>query len=253
MIISDKHRYLFVELPRTATTAIAKELRENYEGHSILYKHATYEDFLRIATDEQKKYFTFSCIRNPLDDVVSIYLKYRHNHRNSFTNPNNLKRRDPFLRFFDRIKLKFTNKGGVEFSEFFLKYYHIPYNRWSELSHDTFNYIISFENLQDDFRKVLEIIGLPQVRPLPATNKTTGNKKEYLSYYTPETVNRAKRIFGPYMKKWGYSFPEGWGDLEVSWRNQLAFRFFNMFRKAYWRWRANWRWRTGRVGRLTSE
>ena len=103
MIISDKHRYLFVELPRTATTAIAKELRENYEGHSILYKHATYEDFLRIATDEQKKYFTFSCIRNPLDDVVSIYLKYRHNHGNSFTNPNNLKRRDPFLRFFDRI------------------------------------------------------------------------------------------------------------------------------------------------------
>ena len=251
MIISDKHRYLFVELPRTATTAIAKELRENYDGHSILYKHATYEDFLRIATDEQKKYFTFSCIRNPLDDVVSIYLKYRHNHRDAFTRPSNLKRRDPLLKFIDAIKLKSTNKEGIEFSEFFLKYYHIPYSRWSELSHDKFDFIISFENLQDDFGKSLELIGLTQKRPLPTTNKTTGDKKHYLSYYTPETINRAKRIFGPYMKKWGYSFPEIWGDSEVSWSNQLAFRFFNVFRKVYWRWRSHWRWRTGRVGPLT--
>ena len=67
MIISHKYKYLFVELPLTASTAVSKELRENYDGESILYKHATYHEFLKIASPEEKKYFVFSGMCNPLD------------------------------------------------------------------------------------------------------------------------------------------------------------------------------------------
>ncbi|MBA3404443.1 MAG: hypothetical protein H0U13_07160, partial [Gemmatimonadaceae bacterium] len=69
MIISDRHRYLFVELPRTGSTAIHRELCAMYDGEPILQKHATYGDFLKIATDDQRRYFVFSTVRNPLDDV----------------------------------------------------------------------------------------------------------------------------------------------------------------------------------------
>ena len=75
MIISHQHKYLFVELPRTGTTAVSRELRLMYAGTRILRKHSSYQEFLRKASDEEKKYFVFTCIRNPLDDAVSHYFK----------------------------------------------------------------------------------------------------------------------------------------------------------------------------------
>ena len=93
MIISHTHRYLFVELPRTGSTAISRELVQNYEGAHILWKHATYQDFLKVAKPEEKEYFVFSGIRNPLDDAVSRYFKIMTDHRERFTDPEKLKRR----------------------------------------------------------------------------------------------------------------------------------------------------------------
>lgn len=52
MVISHKYEYLFVELPRTGTTAIHNELLEKYDGQGILSKHANYRDFLKIASEE---------------------------------------------------------------------------------------------------------------------------------------------------------------------------------------------------------
>ena len=57
MVISDKYKYVFVELPRTGTTAISKELVENYDGKTILWKHAPLNKFLEQATPEQQAYF----------------------------------------------------------------------------------------------------------------------------------------------------------------------------------------------------
>jgi hypothetical protein len=73
MVISHTYKYLFVELPHTASTAIHQELCENYEGIPIIRKHAPYHEFIRIATAEEKVYFVLSGIRNPLDEAVSIY------------------------------------------------------------------------------------------------------------------------------------------------------------------------------------
>ena len=44
MVLSHKQEYLFVELPRTGSTTISKELCTHYAGEKILSKHATYED-----------------------------------------------------------------------------------------------------------------------------------------------------------------------------------------------------------------
>ena len=54
MIISHKYKYVFVGLPLAASTAISKELCEQYDGKAILAKHSIYQDFLKIATEEEK-------------------------------------------------------------------------------------------------------------------------------------------------------------------------------------------------------
>jgi hypothetical protein len=73
------------------------------------------------------------------------------------------------------------------------------------------------------------------VRPLPSRNSTSGRSRDFSSYYTPAAIRRAKRVFGPFMKEWGYEFPAEWGTADaIPWWNQLEFNFFNKFRDVYW-------------------
>ena len=240
MIISHKYKYLFVELPLTASTAVSKELRENYDGESILYKHATYHEFLKIASPEEKQYFVFSGMRNPLDQAVSHYFKFLTDYKDQFSDNQKFQRRGIHKLAYDfshMNRYRFIQDSEADFSTFFLKFYKAPYNNWSSLAHDKFDFILRFENLAGDFAKLLEVMRIEPKRPLPSKNRTAAREQDFLSYYdTPELINRAKWVFGPYMKKWGYAFPEAWGDSSISPLQQLEFQFLDIFRNLYWRY-----------------
>lgn len=235
MIISHQHKYLFVELPRTASTAISKELRQLYHGEPILRKHATYNDFLKQASPDERGYFVFSGMRNPLDHAVSLYFKYKTDHKHKFTDQEKIARRRGIVNRVAMMKYHFVTQHEADFPTYFRRFYKIPYNDWSNLAHRKFDYVIRYEHLQDDFATVLRLIGIEQQRPLPVVNKTGGKSRDFTTYYTPSTIARAKRVFGPYMKQWGYEFPPEWGVTSVPWWNQLEFEVFNLFRSVYWR------------------
>ena len=243
MIISRKHKYLFVELPHTASTAISKELRDNYDGERILRKHSFYQEYQKIAMKGNETDFVFSCIRNPMDDVLSIYFKYKTDHYGSFQNGSfkNREKREELARQGLLItkrslgKHNFVQKYGNEFPGYFKKFYKFPYDNWSSLDHKNFDYIIRFENLQQDFQRVLELIGLEQKRPLSIINPTR-EKKHYLTYYTPEIYQHAKYVFSPFMKRWNYPFPADWGDNSVPLISEILFRFFGIIRIIYWKY-----------------
>ena len=78
MVIDHKHKFIFIELPLTATSAISKEIREMYGCQPFLNKHATYRQFLKAASKDEKKYTTIGSMRIPLDQTVSMYFKYKN-------------------------------------------------------------------------------------------------------------------------------------------------------------------------------
>jgi len=237
MIISQRYKYLFVELPQTGTTAISRELRQNYEGKSILHKHATYDLFLQTATPEEKKYFVFSSIRNPLDNTVSYYFKIRNDHNGSVSR---LRRSKLFTRLFysDRIRRQiYIEQTDADFGAYFLKFYHRPYDNWSTISHAKSDFVIRFETIAEDFLQVLALIGIEPKRPLPVVNKTAERGESFLSYYDRPAVRaRAMRVFGPYMEKWGYAFPAEWGSYQTTPAAKLELGFYNSFRKVFWKY-----------------
>jgi hypothetical protein len=235
MIISHRYKYVFIQLPFTGSTAISKELCENYNGSRILSKHSTYFDFLKIANPEERRYFIFSCIRNPLDSVVSSYFKYKTDHKQRFTDPIKLKKKRGIVGYLDNRIFHYLKKTDSDFSTYFLKFYKVPYNSWASLSHEKSTFIIRFENLQEDFAKAIQLIGVEQKRPLPLINRTGMKERDFLSYYNPKAIKRAKRVFGPFMKRWGYEFPRQWGDILVPWWNQAEYEFFDIFRNFYWK------------------
>ncbi len=205
MIISHKYKYIFVELPRTGTTAISKKLVNDFAGESILIKHASLKNFKKIYKDQYKDYFVFSCIRNPLDRTVSLYEKlmketlYGENYKskNIFSLKN--------IYYSGRLKFLKSNKS---FEEYFLKFYKLPYDDWSSLDHLKMNYIIRFEHLQADFEKVLNQLNISvEESHIPIVNKTK-DKKQYLEYFNSHKIKkRACFVFGSFCEKFDYELP----------------------------------------------
>lgn len=209
MIISHKYKYLFIQLDQTASTAIAKELVENYGGKPILWKHARYCDFIKKARAE-KKYFKFSGVRNPLDVVVSIYLQRKFDHAKRFS-----KGKVGFggVTKLDMEMYQFIKRTNADFPSFFKKFYSKKiYNEWKTKDFQKLDYIYHFENVPKEFSVILDKLGIKQERPLPVFNASIKEGKHFESYYTQEIQALAKIIFGKYMKKWGYEFPKGWKE-----------------------------------------
>ncbi|MBE9125331.1 MULTISPECIES: sulfotransferase family 2 domain-containing protein [unclassified Coleofasciculus] len=237
MIISHKHRYLFIQLPRSGSTSIGRELCEQYDGQKILSKHSPYHEFLKIANSEEKKYFVFSCIRNPLDVVVSQYVQMKDDNWGVYTNPKNWKSNGGWISKYQLSQFNFINNKNADFPAFFKKYYKFTYDNWSCLAHKKYDFVIRFEYIQNDFDQALKLIGIEQKRPLPNVNKTKSKDKNCsFSFYTPDIQNHAREVFSPFMKKWGYEFPVEWGNNSFSWFRQLEYDFFSIPRKFYWRY-----------------
>jgi hypothetical protein len=235
MIVSHKHRYVYVEVPRTGSSAVSMELREMYDGQSFLFKHATYRDFLRNATPDEKTYFAFSGIRNPLDVAVTRYTHLLEDTRGHFSEPEQIAMRRSVAGRLERRLYRWVQDTRPDFEAFLRRVYLLPFDTWTSLDHKRLDAIIRFESLAEDFEAVLRRVGMEPVRPLPVVNVTPGRERDYLSYYTPRAAGLAVKIFGPYMQEWSYAFPESWGPVRVPVRSKLLYRFARVFRTIYWR------------------
>lgn len=239
MVIDHRYKFVFVELPLTATSAISKEIREQYGCESYLNKHATYDDYLRKATPEMRKYITIGSVRNPLDQTVSMYFKYKNDLDQRFSTGR--KRPGKWLRKSlaksrDSVRYQYIIDNKASFEQYFMKFFKWPYSNWSIVHHKEMDHIIRFEHLVEDYRKVFTAVGVPITRDLPQANKTPEKKADFWSYYESDAAKRrAKFVFGPFMRYWGYEFPASWNHVKEPAHAQLLFTLLNIPRKLYWR------------------
>lgn len=234
MVISHRYRYLFVEVPRTGSTSISSELRENYDGHEILRKHATYRDFLRVASGGERDYFTFSAVRNPLDVAVTRYVRLKHDVQQVYHDPRKVAYRNSLASRLERRIHAWVQRTDADFASFLRRWYLIPYDTWTTLDHKRMNAVLRFESLSEDFGAALRQMGIPPVRDLPVRNVTPGRDRDWEAYFTPDAIRRAVWVFGPYMEKWGYSFPSSWGTVRVPRSSRLLYRAAHALRSIYW-------------------
>ena len=234
MIISHRHRYVFVEVPRTGSTAISAELREHYDGHAILRKHATYRDFLRVASEAERSYFAFSAVRNPLDVAVTRYIRLKDDKQELYRDPKKVAQRNSLASRLERRIHAWVQRTDADFASFLKRWYLIPYDTWTTLDDAKMSTIIRFENLPADFDATLRKIGIQPIRPLPVLNATPGKDQAWEAHYSPEAFRRAVWIFGPYMKRWDYRFPASWGTVRVPWWSRVLYRIAHGVRRLYW-------------------
>jgi|GEM_PF-285679 len=213
MIISHKHKYLFIAVPRTGSTTISEELCEMYEGESILDYHSNYFEFARQCSEEESSYFVFCGVRNPLDDAVSLYMKFMTDHDKGYSEEKWRLDKGGYMskrRVEIHKHLKNVDRPFAVFLRKFYDFRNFPYTSNADINVGFCNAIIRVESLEKDFDAVLGKIGVEKKRPLPMKNPTR-TKENFLNYYADnQTRNMAVRIFGPAMEEWGYSFPDLW-------------------------------------------
>jgi|TARA_R110000737_G_scaffold306646_1_gene314367 hypothetical protein len=208
LIINHKYKFCFFQIPRTGSTAIANELLEFYESEQILHKHSNYDQFLSNATNQEREYFKFAGIRNPLDSIVSQFLKMKNDYDRKFARGifgSGKPISDGAL-----AKYHFIQSTNASFEDFFKKFvtpeFFKPHQE-TTISH--MDFIIRFDKLQDDFTKLTTLLDIPTIK-IPVINATKHKDQEYQNYYTGELIPIAIDILSPVMDKYNFSFPEEW-------------------------------------------
>ena len=231
MIISHKYKFLFIGLPFSASSAITKELHAKYEGEPYLRKHSLYHEFIKVATPQEKDYFVLAVLRNPMEIAVTVYEKMKANAKGNFTNSDLFKENGGHITKNHRIRFNYIKDNNATFQEYFLKFHSKPYDNYSSMTIDNCDFVIRHENIAEDYLLALNKVGVESPFLLPVANKTVGKKNDLSEYYTEEIRKKAIYVFGPFLVKYNYSFPENWGNINIPLSSTIKFKIMSVLRK----------------------
>ena len=213
-MIEDQHKFIFVRNPKTASTSIHTSLDEsNIQFNLIRLKEAAgkaWDDTLKVnhpdcfqykrfLPKKYKQYFKFSFVRNPWDRIYSIYIESKNF----------------YFKFYEKESItfeKFLNSisnHSQQYLDFTNQLINLPTTKPFHKFGNQYkftkgcDFIGKFENLQKDFNKICDKIGIPKQK-LPHKNKT--KHKHYTEYYDEETKQIVAEKYRKDIEYFGYEF-----------------------------------------------
>lgn len=205
MIISHKHKFIFIAVPKTGTTSIEAKLNpfnevlelssKAMDRGSLNIKHITLENLKAHTNKNLDSYFSFSFCRNPWDRHLSIYKFYKKS----------IKKWEKNIppQWFEHYQ-RYTNLvGGFQSFNDFVK----SRPRWVELQTHWLSKNIDFigrmENIQSDFNIICDKIGIDRLK-LDHLNKS--NEKDYREVYNEESIDIVAKAYKKDIDYLGYKF-----------------------------------------------
>ena len=206
-MISHQYRCIFVHLRRTGGNSIEhalggiklfdrhgqptkdwddalhrgkQEFKRDERGHRM---HSTASQIKQLHPEEFGQYFKFTVVRNPWDQVVSLYRRHLIQEHRRMTLAQWLK---------SDLFRKHVGKGTVPRLSL--------YNKKGRCMVD---FVARFESLQRDFDQICDRISIPRIE-LPKHN--VSSRGYYASYYDPESVALIADLYAEDIVEFGYQF-----------------------------------------------
>lgn len=176
MLVCNKHRIVFLAIPKTGTRTIYDVLKTHFDG--VLYK-----EHLSTMPAKYKKYKSFTIVRNPYDRAVSqwwstckrgndkrkfIEAMSKHGWDNTLTNFLRLAKRDSIIRGKRVLTPQY------------------------EYLNNRVDHLLRFENLKEDFYNlpsITEDIELPEI------NTTKHVRDSWQDIVTPEDIKLVNELY----------------------------------------------------------
>ncbi len=212
MIISHKHKFIFIHIPKCAGTSITYALapylgEEDFvfgctpEGEKLnkeglrsggLWKHSTAMEVREmLGRRAWNSYYKFAFVRNPWDLLVSTYHWW-------LTTP-----------WDDEKGTGKKIRALQDYEDYLLSSYRRTKNCLDLISDQDGNLLVDFvgkqEQIHRDFDNVCGKIGIPNIE-LPFENRSSHQK--YTTYYNPLTMELMGQWFQRDISTFGYSFDE---------------------------------------------
>ncbi|WP_428398091.1 sulfotransferase family 2 domain-containing protein [Marinobacter salarius] len=239
-IICREHRLLFLMAPRTGCTAVGSVLMEELGGEwlpaedildkkgqfLVQKKHSTLNQLLKhkiISQQERSGLTTFTAVRNPFDSLVSLYFKMHRGYQGELSDPNSWVHKVPgyaddlriireltfdqwLNRFYPDLPFYLKNKTANAIR----RSGKLVLGRQSHVE-DAFvhgvDFVMKFENLQQDFSHVLKMAGIRNPPVIPMINTTDArSEKDYRALYTPKTRRKVEVYKEGVLREFEYEF-----------------------------------------------
>lgn len=192
MPISDKHKVIFVHIPKTGGKSISSLLGISSSNSKNLYldglTHLT-ADMIeqRIDTDE---YYWMAFVRDPYTKILSEY-RWRMSNRHSAVFNEPTKEHIPFDRYMETLLSRWNNMESVEWRQ---RAHVMP--QWMFLN-DKVN-VFRYEQFDDECDKIKRMfdIGIKT----PYINKGYGLPK-----HTPQTIEIVNELYAEDFRRFGYN------------------------------------------------
>jgi Sulfotransferase family len=181
----------FVAIPKNASTSIGCWLHDNFLRQITYPKVGGIHASLPMI--ENATPITCAVVRNPWSRVVSAWAYEKKNPLKRFHQRGPLK---PELPSFDDFVRNLNKYSLIERAWFT---WATPQKEWIP---NGVTYLLRFETLEEDFKKIQNLFGCSA--PLKLVN--TSDHEDYRTYYTPETQAIVADIFKDDIELFGYEF-----------------------------------------------
>lgn len=186
------HRCIFIHVPKTAGTSIARAL------FATESRHVPYFEYERANPRKFLTYFKFAFVRNPWDRLVSIYFFLQRGGMNETDRVWAEKNIVPFARFSDFVREWLTPESAMTFPHLRPQCFYVA-DRDSRLMVD---FVGRYERLNEDFAHVASRLRSEAV--LSISNK--GEHEHYTAYYDNETREIVGNVYERDIDTFGYVF-----------------------------------------------
>lgn len=184
-----KRDFVFIHINKTGGTSISKAIGMPKKQH-----YTAKETIEIIGSERWDRAFKFTIVRNPWDKVWSHY-NYR-------VRINETGLRDAGLAFNDWVAKTYGEPKDKRFYDQPKMF--APQVDWllDQAGNNEIDFVGRFENLNEDFRKIAEIIGVNS--ELPHLNKST--REKYQQHYSDQSKEIIRVWFAKDIEAFGYSF-----------------------------------------------
>ncbi len=196
----DRMRCIFIHIPKTAGSTIARAIFSNLAaGHDTI-------DLYRILFNKQEydSYFKFTVVRNPWERLLSAYRYLSKGGGNANDQQWAAKHIQPYKSFKDFLCSSHFEETALKWVHFQPQYKFLcPFD--SEIPQVDF--IARHENIDDDFKTILQNLNLNENIKLPTYNVSNKHKSsDYRNLYDKKMIDIVSSVYYKDIKLFNYNF-----------------------------------------------
>jgi hypothetical protein len=200
VIVSHEHRFVYVQVPQTGSSAIGSWMVEHLGGVSVLRKHTTLPQARRLLGSSIDGYQVIASVRDSLDQFVSSYFKTLNRP------PTGTGSGGWFgLRATSTARVEWAQSGDPSIDSYIDEFVRRPHGPVYTLSLRAADLVLRYENIGTASQRVSAAIGVGELPPVPQANRTDRDRSNLSDLASPERYDRVVRYHRPFRHEWGYT------------------------------------------------